>query len=481
MTRPFPPLGSVEARKLGVVIPTLNEARTLPALLEDLRGIDPRPRVVVADGGSSDGTRQVAAEAGAEVLRAPRGRATQMNVGAAALSTPWILFLHADSRVPPSTVTALQEWLQAPPSHEAAHFAFQLDAQGPWWTFITVGQRIREALTGMAYGDQGLLISRRRWEEVGGFPHLPLMEDVEMVLRLRRSGGVTRIAAPVVTSGRRYRRSGVIRGWLRNTALISLYRLGVPSHRLAPFYPPRDPDHGEGRRPRPSAGEGPGALPPPAGSGESGTPPLRSESDESKPVVLVFAKAPRPGEVKTRLATDLGDAAATRLYRTMGRTVVDGLRGGAFRIHVCFSPGDARGEMEAWLGTDELEFQPQVSGDLGQRMEMAAEEAFRTTSRVCMVGTDTPDLDRRVVEEALAKLEEADMVVGPARDGGYYLLALNRLEPSLFRDVPWSTAQVLETTLARANTAGLTVHTLAMRVDVDRITDVPPNLLEALR
>ncbi len=471
-----------DAGGLGVVIPTLNEARALPALLRDLSHLTPPPQVVVVDGGSTDETREVAREAGAQVIWAPRGRGTQMNVGAACLSTPWLLFVHADSRIPPKTRSALQDWLQSPPSHEAAHFAFELDARGPLWSFITVGQRLREALTGMAYGDQGLLLSRRRWEAVGGFPHLPLMEDVEMVLRLRRSGGLARIPAPLVTSGRRYRRSGVIRGWLRNTALISLYRMGVPSHRLAPLYPPyapqpKTPGGGEAPSRGPTSGDsaGPPACQPT--EGEVGAP--LPFSDGSLPLVLVFAKAPRPGQVKTRLAADLGEETAARIYRTMGRTVVDGLRGGPFRIRVCFAPADARTEMADWLGRADLDFHPQSDGDLGHRMETAAAEAFRSASRVCLVGTDTPDLDHRVVEEALRGLEDADAVVGPARDGGYYLLALNRLEPSLFRDVPWSTSRVLETTLARAKEAGLTVRTLTMRVDVDRITDVPPNLMEA--
>lgn len=449
---------------LGVVIPTLNEAGALPALLRDLQRIEPPPRIVVADGGSGDGTRRIARESGAEVVRAPRGRAAQMNVGAVALSTPWLLFVHADSRIPSGTRNALREWLESPTDDEAAHFAFRLDARGPWWTFIETGQRLREALTGMAYGDQGLLVSRRRWEAVGGFPPLPIMEDVEMVLRLRRTGGIHRIGAPVVTSGRRYRRSGVLRGWLRNTALIGLYRLGVPAHRLAPLYPPHHPTPTEGHTSSTGAAD-PGSHP--------------SRPDLPSPVVLVFAKAPRPGQVKTRLAADLGDDAAAALYRHMGRSVVEGLRGGPYRTRICFAPADARDEMVQWLGCRDLEFHPQSPGDLGRRMEVAAATAFREAPRVCLVGTDTPDVGREVVEEAFRELNHADLVLGPARDGGYYLLAMNRLEPTLFRDVPWSTSQVMETTLERARSAGLRVRTLTMRVDVDRITDVPPSLLDA--
>jgi hypothetical protein len=108
-----------------------------------------------------------------------------------------------------------------------------------WWRTIEWGQRFRERLTGLAYGDQGLLLSRTRFDALGGIPDLPVMEDVEAVRRLRRSGGISRIEAPVVTSVRRYQEEGLVLGWLRNVALISLYQAGVSPRRLARWYRPR--------------------------------------------------------------------------------------------------------------------------------------------------------------------------------------------------------------------------------------------------
>lgn len=213
--------------RLGIVIPTLDEEETLPLLLADLNALQLPLEIIVADGGSEDRTLDIAQNRGAKTVRTEPGRGRQMNAGARALEAPWVLFLHADSRLPPETREALCRWLDTPPPCEAAHFAFRLDQEGFWWGLIERGQRVRERLTGLTYGDQGLLLSRSLYEELDGIPETPLMEDVEIVRRLRRNGGLDRIDAPVITSARRYLREGPFRALVRNAVLISLYSLGV--------------------------------------------------------------------------------------------------------------------------------------------------------------------------------------------------------------------------------------------------------------
>ncbi len=224
---------------LGVVVPTIDEAAFLPDLLDDLHTFVPPHRVVVVDGGSIDDTPRLAADAGVRVLVTPPSRGGQLNAGAEILGTKWILFLHADSRVPRETRLALRRWLVDPPPCEAAHFHFALRESrwyGPW---LRRGQRVREVLTGLAYGDQGLVISKRRFQEVGGYPELPVMEDVGIIRSLRRSGGVARIDAPLPTSARRYDETGPIRAWLRNASLLALFQVRVPARHLARLYAPR--------------------------------------------------------------------------------------------------------------------------------------------------------------------------------------------------------------------------------------------------
>jgi len=224
---------------LGIVIPALDEEATLPPLLVDLGRLAGPVEIVVVDGGSKDDTARVAVEGGARVTTSAQGRARQMNAGAKALQTTWLLFLHADSRLPSTTIEALERWLANPHPSEAAHFRFRLDRTGTGWRAVERGQRLRERLTGLAYGDQGLLLSRRRYEAVGGFSDLPIMEDVDMIRRLRRRDGVDSIEAPIVTSARRFREEGPARAILRNAALLLLYTLGVAPSRLVGWYRPR--------------------------------------------------------------------------------------------------------------------------------------------------------------------------------------------------------------------------------------------------
>jgi len=220
---------------IGVVIPTLNEVQTLPALLADLRelaALVPLDRVVV-DGGSNDGTWARAAAGGARVVDALRGRAQQLNRGAMVARGEWLLFLHADCRLGADARAALLTAVEPSAGVHAAVFRFAIDLPWFWRRFIELGQAVREVLSGLAYGDQGLLVRRELFQAVGGYPDLPLMEDVAMIRLLRRRTRVARLAAPLLTSGRRYRQGGVLRTWLKHTGLISLYLIGASPPRLA--------------------------------------------------------------------------------------------------------------------------------------------------------------------------------------------------------------------------------------------------------
>ena len=232
---------------LGVVIPTINEAHHLPGLLGDLAGIEVSARIVVSDGGSNDDTLALARAGGARCLSGPRGRAAQMNAGAHALDTPWILFIHADCRLPRASRSALAATVRSNNGPGAAYFVFRLEGSGWFWRLVETGQRLRERLTGLVYGDQGLLVRRDVFEAIGGYPELPLMEDVEIVRRLRRSGGIERLAGPLVTSARTYQRLGRWKVWLRNGLAICLYLAGVAPRRLVRWYPERVAASGNGR------------------------------------------------------------------------------------------------------------------------------------------------------------------------------------------------------------------------------------------
>lgn len=221
--------------RLSVIIPALNEAMGLPLLLRDLRRLDAHGlEILVVDGGSTDGTIAGAEAGGATVLRTTPGRARQLAAGATAARGDWLLFLHADSRLGPAAIQALATALDRPRPFAVAVFHFAIDLPGGWKGFIERGQALRETLFGLPYGDQGLLVRRDSYEAAGGYPDLPIMEDVALVRGLRRRHHIHRLPAPLLTSGRRYRERGVLRTWLEHTVLIFLYSVGVsPTHLAA--------------------------------------------------------------------------------------------------------------------------------------------------------------------------------------------------------------------------------------------------------
>ncbi|MEM6915579.1 MAG: TIGR04282 family arsenosugar biosynthesis glycosyltransferase [Verrucomicrobiota bacterium] len=193
--------------------------------------------------------------------------------------------------------------------------------------------------------------------------------------------------------------------------------------------------------------------------------------------ILVFLKFPESGRVKTRLAAGIGEDATLVAYRQMVAKVFEQCRNsGADILAIAYDPPEREAEVESWLSPylaafpGEILFLPQVTGDLGQRLEAGVEEVFRRFSGVALsvIGTDCVDLDAGLFEETWAQLEQgSDIVYGPTEDGGYYLVALNTPRSSLFREIPWSSESTLEASLSVADTEGLKTHLIPNRIDVD--------------
>jgi rSAM/selenodomain-associated transferase 1 len=192
-------------------------------------------------------------------------------------------------------------------------------------------------------------------------------------------------------------------------------------------------------------------------------------------VLAVFVKDPRPGTVKSRLATAIGSEAAAAVYRVMAEGVVrrTAPRSDEYGRVIVFDPPEAGGAVGEWLGVEAAVLMPQSPGDIGVRMEGAFEELFaRGARRVALAGTDVPALEREDVRAALESLDEHDVAIGPATDGGYYLIALKRPQPELFRGIGWSGPDVLTKTLERAATGHLDVRVLRTMGDVDTVEDL---------
>ncbi len=222
------------AGRISVIIPTLNEAVGIVACLASV-GPSPDVEVIVADGGSADATAELARRAGARVVAAPRGRACQMNAGAAASRGELLLFLHADTRLPPGWEAEVRQVL-ARPGAAAGAFRFRLDQRTAGLRFIELSVAWRCRLAKMPYGDQGLFLRRADFLALGGYPDLPIMEDCELVRGLKRRGSIIVSPLPAITSARRWRKKGLITTTALNSLVLIAFYLGYPPRLLRRLY-----------------------------------------------------------------------------------------------------------------------------------------------------------------------------------------------------------------------------------------------------
>ncbi len=217
-------------RSVTVIIPVLNEATALQTLLPALQAGKPL-QIILADGGSTDDTAAVAARHGVEIIHTPRGRALQMNEAAKHARGEYLLFLHADT-LPPSGFTGIIA-RQLTAGVAAGAFRFALREPVALQGMIEGLTRLRGELFDMPYGDQGLFLRRSLFHALGGFPDWPILEDVEMIKRLRRLGKTIITLETAPTSARRWQQGGVVRTWARHQFILACHALGVSPHRLA--------------------------------------------------------------------------------------------------------------------------------------------------------------------------------------------------------------------------------------------------------
>lgn len=369
---------------MTIVIPTLNEKASIASLEPTLAGRD----IVVSDGGSTDGTREIARRF-ARVVVGPPGRAAQLNRGARAARGDVILFLHADTQLP---------HLNVPPGPGGC-FLVRFDAPGLLLGMGDAYRNIRTRLFHDFYGDQAIFVRRDVFERLGGFRPLPFMEDYDFCRRLRATGRLRIVTQPAVTSARRYA-GRALRCHLRHQWMKLRHRFARPQRRGA--------------------------------------------------ALAIFAKA----RSKTRLGPD-----GPRLGRAFLADLVAAHRGRRYDAIVYTD-----GEIDCGLPTAS-----QIGDDLGQRLDWAVREQLAVHRKVVVVGSDLPDLEPAAVEGAIDALDYADLVLGPAEDGGYYLIAMSRPLP-LFDGIEWSTPRVLAQTLERVR--GLRVRLLEPRRDIDTPDDL---------
>jgi len=190
--------------------------------------------------------------------------------------------------------------------------------------------------------------------------------------------------------------------------------------------------------------------------------------------LLFFIKNPEKGNVKTRLASAMGDEKAVKFYKRFLLEMLSTLNRGTFLFYLCFYPEHSLKDLKRWLG-DHYLYTPQYGENLGEKMKNGFVEAFAMSfKRVVLIGSDIPDLPLEFIEEAFTSLNEKDAVIGPSIDGGYYLIGFSdkSFSPQVFEGVPWGQETVFKKTMKLLEREGKTVHTLQPLRDIDTIKDL---------
>ncbi len=429
--------------RLSVVVPALDEAPRIVATLAALQPLRAAGHeVVVVDGGSGDATLALARPLADLAFVAPRGRARQMNAGAAAATGDVLMFLHADSLLPSAAGDAfLREW----PRGGRRWGRFDVSIAGTARVLSTVAAMMnaRSRLTGIATGDQGLFVERVLFDVAGGYPDQPLMEDLAFSVRLKRiAGRPLCVRQRIITSGRRWEQQGPWRTIVAMWRLRYAYWRGADVAQLAACY---------------------GTL-------------AHGDVIPMAPTLQIFAKDPISGGVKTRLASAIGAEQAAIVYaqlveRTLAMAVAARAAGIVGHIELWCAPDAGQPAFAAWRDRYGVDLVSQREGDLGARMRFALETALGRGAPAILIGTDCPALGVDTLARASAALTGHDAVFVPAEDGGYVLVGLAR-PLDTFSGIAWSTAGVMAATRSRLAAMNATWRELPMLWDIDLPQDL---------
>jgi rSAM/selenodomain-associated transferase 1 len=372
------------------------------------------------------------------------GRARQMNLGAMFARRRFLWFLHADSRLTANALASLDRAVRNNPE-AIQYFDLAFHDDGPALVRINAwGANLRSRLLGLPFGDQGLCLSKEQFRCLGGFDEsLKFGEDHLLVWRAHQNQVMVRpTGGRVTTSARKY----VHNGWLPTTfchlwrtaaqALPQAIRLLI-THNLTG----------------------------------------NTISSQAEDRLIVFTRCPDPGLCKTRLIPVLGETGSMELHKTLVRHTISSISEAVdhgVNVEIRYVGDDLQG-LRLVCGDEahRMRFRPQRGTQLGDRLSDSVEAAFgEGACKVAIIGSDCPELDFTAVATALNLLDDHDLVLGPAVDGGYYLIALRAPIIEIFVGVSWGGPTVLAETLNKAQSLGLTIALLPTLADLDRAEDI---------
>lgn len=433
------------APSVSIVVPVFNEvpnadadsfSKKIQGLTEQLRPCD---EIVLVDGGSTDASWQIlqalAVHPKIMAIQSGKGRARQMNAGAAKARGEIFLFLHADTFL---TSAAWASFLQALQAHRResvwGRFNVRISGQSRWLPVVAWFMNHRSRLSKIGTGDQALFASRLLFEKVSGFPDQALMEDIEFCKRLKRllPEAFLPVPAQVITSGRRWDTQGVWKTILLMWRFRYQYWRGVPAAELARQY---------------------------------------ADAREKIPLtVAVFAKYPQAGRVKTRLEPLLGADQCAVFARYLLLSTLDRLVGVNV---VLWTDGGSDEQWNSLLAGRKLTRCIQPEGHLGVRMQTAVQTHLKHSEVVVLLGPDAVQFCADDLNKLVRAAREHSIAFVPALDGGYVAMACTRCVSSVFSEtIRWGTSSVAEQTRSALHDAGLQAHWFDAQLDIDEPEDL---------
>ena len=438
--------------KVSIIVPVFDESEIIVEFLEGLFALDgiSNSEVIVVDGNPEKPTITNIPDKYAliKLFSAP-GRAIQMNRGAEVATGGILFFLHSDSVLNEKALFNLQH---LPSQYRAGAFSFKFIEEDKKLRHIALWANIRSYVFHLPFGDQGIFIRKELFEEMEGFTKIPLMEDVNLMQRLKK-----RKIKPIIinraiqTSARKYLENGVFKNSWKNLFLQFLFFLKVPASTLRDIY-----------------------------YGEMKFKKLFIElfriftKHKHTSATILFTKYPEKGKVKTRLAKDIGDEEATEFYR---RNILK-VSSEANKINstnYIFFKDAKNGKRIKNLFGNRFMYSLQRGNGLGEKMANAFTEIFsKEYHKVILFGGDIPEIDTQILEESLNKLDDFDAVIGPTFDGGYYLIGFNseKFKQNIFFGYEYSNDKVFDNTINKFAENGLRYYVLKVLRDIDRKEDL---------
>lgn len=418
--------------KYSIIIPTRNEEYFLKKNLEKLKSFNRDFQIIISDGGSKDNTLYIAQQFNCIVVNSNPGRGIQLNAGAAVALGDVLIFLHADSFLPDNSFDLIEKTF-SDNAIKIARFKLGFDFDSKLLEFYKKFTIYDSQFT--RFGDSAIIVRRDFFKELNGFNERQTFEDVDFFNKASRKSKIYLIDDYVSSSARRFISDGLIRRQFYNILLFIAYLLRFNQKFLYRMY----------KYPR----------------------------NKKKKSLIIFLRYPKAGQVKTRLAKTTSSQFALSFYKTSVEKIIsDVKKTGGINRFAFYSNKDEKKLVENWLG-GKLIFAAQVGDNLGERMKNAFEKVFSTGSeKVVIIGTDVPDLSKDIIEEALRILDDKDIVIGPSKDGGYYLLGMKKMYPQLFDGIEFSTDSVLRNTLNEIEKLKLNYQTLPQLQDIDTEEDL---------